>query len=319
MATPKPSAAPAILIPCHNEALTIGPLVKELKAAHPHSPIWVCANACTDDTAALAAKAGARVVTEPRPGKGHATRRLFRAALHGTPGTAYVMLDGDRTYHVPSLQGMVEKLMQENLAMVVGRRTHVTATGKAEYRTGHQLGNRVFNRALSTLFGQQFTDIFSGYRVFSHAFLASFPCHSKGFEIETELSVHALQLHLPVAEVPTPYAARPAGSHSKLRTYQDGARIAALILQLFASERPLRFFGGLALLAAFASVLLFVPVFSTYLSTGLVPRQPTLIASIGAMLAAIILGITGLILQQTTLARRELKLLTFLNHHTSMP
>lgn len=301
----------SILIPCHNEALTIGSMVKDLKKQHPTAQIWVCANACTDDTATLAQKAGAHVVIEPRPGKGHATRRLIRAALHHTPSAAYVMLDGDSTYHTPSLPKLVETLHTQHLAMVVGKRVHST-DGKAEYRAGHQLGNRLFTGALGLLFGHQFTDIFSGYRAFSHAFLASFPCHSQGFEIETELSVHALQLNLPVAEIPTPYAARPQGSHSKLRTYHDGARIAGLILHLFASEKPLRFFGLLALLAAFASTMLFIPVLTTYLDTGLVPRQPTLIASIGAMLAAILLAVTGLLLQHTTSARREVKLLTYL-------
>jgi hypothetical protein len=221
----------------------------------------------------------------------------------------YVLVDGDATYDAPSVQAMIAHLVAERLDMLVAVRVDTDA---AAYRTGHRAGNRLLTRFVAKVFGESFTDMLSGYRVFSRRFVKSFPVLSGGFEIETELTVHALELGLPVSEWRTPYYARPHGSQSKLNTWRDGWRILWTIIRLYRSERPLQFFSGLGLVLAVIAIGLAIPLFITYVESGTVPRLPTAVLSTGLMLIAVVAVACGLILDTVTRGRRELKRLAYL-------
>ena len=295
----------ALLIPCYNEALTIGGMITEARKVMPAMEIVVCDNNSKDGTAEVAAKAGATVLHETRQGKGYAVQRLFAAV----DADIYVMMDGDATYDMQALPRLVDKLVQERLGMVVGARV---AQQQAAYRSGHRLGNRMITGMLGLLFEARFEDILSGYRVFNRAFVKSFPVNTGGFTIESAMTIHALQLRIPCGEVPTNYYARPEGSHSKLSTWKDGFRISLYIARLFASERPAVFYGLCGVVLACLAGVMFVPVLVTYLSTGLVPRMPTLMVAGSLGVGALVCWVAGLMLQATTTARREAKQLAYL-------
>jgi len=297
----------AVLVPCYNEEIAIAKVIEGFRKALPNAVIHVYDNNSSDRTSEVARAAGAVVGNETRQGKGHVVRRMFA----DIDADIYVLVDGDATYDAPSAPRMVEKLIAENLDMVVGTREDQE---EAAYRRGHRSGNVLFTWFVTGIFGNAFTDILSGYRAFSRRFVKSFPALSTGFEIETELTIHALELDMPVGEVSTPYFSRPAGSASKLSTWRDGLRISWTIQRLYRTERPLQFFGLISLLLAGLSVVLAVPVIDTYVETGLVPRIPTAILATGMMLAALLALVAGLILDTVTRGRREIKRLAYLSH-----
>ena len=297
----------AVLVPCYNEEQTIGDVVKRFRETLPHALIYVFDNNSSDMTALRARSAGAIVIREPRQGKGNVIRRMFA----DIDADIYVLADGDLTYDAPSAPAMVEQLVNERLDMVVGARV---TEQDAAYRPGHQFGNRMLTSLLSMMFGRSFSDILTGYRVFSRRFVKSFPVLSRGFEIETEISVHALELSMPLAEVSTPYGARPEGSASKLSTWSDGFRILRSMIALFRSERPLLFFGVGGALLALVAMLLAVPLVVDYAQTGLVPRMPTAILVTGMMVVAVLSLFAGLILDTVTRGRREMKRFLYLQH-----
>ena len=295
----------AVLLPCYNEQEAIGKVVRDFRQALPEAIVYVYDNNSRDETRARAAAAGAVVRSETQQGKGFVVRRMFA----DVEADVYVLVDGDDTYHAPSAPLLVERLLAEQLDMVVGRR--VTEIEQA-YRPGHRLGNRLLTGVVARVFGDRFKDILSGYRVFSRRFVKSFPALTKEFEIETELTVHALELDMPIAEVDTPYKDRPAGSVSKLRTHLDGVRILTAILVLFKEERPLAFFGLAGLALAVLALGLGYPVLTEYLRTGLVPRFPTAILATGLMILAFLSFTSGLVLETVTRGRKELKRLAYL-------
>ena len=296
----------AVLVPCFNEEAAVASVVTGFRKALPTAEIYVYDNNSRDRTAAVARAAGAEVRSERRQGKGHVVRRMFA----DIDADVYVLVDGDATYDAPSAPRMIEKLVDEHLDMVVGLRVDQE---QAAWRRGHRIGNRMLTGFLSSVFGQAFKDILSGYRVFSRRFVKSFPVLSDGFEIETELNVHALELAMPVAEVETPYYARPEGSVSKLNTYRDGFRILGTILKLYRSEKPLRFFAVIGVFLALVSIGLAIPIVITYLEEGLVPRLPTAVLSTGLMIVAVLSVSSGLVLDTVTRGRREMKLLAYLS------
>jgi glycosyltransferase involved in cell wall biosynthesis len=295
----------AVLVPCFNEEAAVASVVGAFRKALPSAQIYVYDNNSRDRTAEVARAAGAEVRSERRQGKGHVVRRMFA----DVEADVYVLVDGDATYDAPSAPGMIERLVDDHLDMVVGLRIDQE---RAAYRRGHRTGNWLLTSFLSSVFGQAFTDILSGYRVFSRRFVKSFPVLSDGFEIETELTVHALELAMPVAEVETPYYARPEGSVSKLNTWRDGFRILGTILKLYRSEKPLRFFTIIGLFLALIAIGLAIPVVITYLEEGLVPRLPTAVLSTGLMIVAVLSVSSGLVLDTVTRGRREMKLLAYL-------
>jgi glycosyltransferase involved in cell wall biosynthesis len=296
----------AVLVPCFNEEAAVATVVSDFRKALPAAKIYVYDNNSSDRTAAVAREAGAEVRSERRQGKGHVVRRMFA----DIDADIYVLVDGDATYDAPSAPRMIERLADEHLDMVVGLRIDQAV---AAYRRGHRTGNRMLTGFLSSVFGQAFKDILSGYRVFSRRFVKSFPVLSDGFEIETELTVHALELAMPVAEIETPYYARPEGSVSKLNTWRDGFRILGTILKLYRSEKPLRFFVVIGTFLALVSLGLAVPVIITYLEEGIVPRLPTAVLSMGLMIVAVLSVSSGLVLDTVTRGRREMKLLAYLS------
>ena len=296
----------AVLLPCYNEETAIGATIAGFKKALPRATVYVYDNNSTDRTRAIAAAEGAVVRTERQQGKGHVVRRMFA----DVDADIYVMADGDLTYDPSAAPEMVELLMGEQLDMVVGIRKH---EAKDAYRGGHVLGNRIFTGLLSGLFGRSFSDIFSGYRVFSRRFVKSFPVLSSGFEIETEMSVHALELRMPVGEVETAYGARPEGSESKLSTFGDGWRIFRTIVTLYRIERPTLFYGVIGASLLIAALLLAVPLILTYAKTGLVPRVPTAILVTGMTVIAVLCFFAGLILDTVTRRRREMRRLYYLS------
>jgi glycosyltransferase involved in cell wall biosynthesis len=296
----------AVLLPCYNEEATIGATVDGFREALPGATVYVYDNNSTDLTREIAAKAGAVVRSERQQGKGHVVRRMFA----DIDAEVYVMADGDLTYDPKAAPEMVALLLSEQLDMVVGTRKHEE---KEAYRGGHVLGNRVFTGLLAGLFGRSFNDIFSGYRVFSRRFVKSFPVLSSGFEIETEMSVHALELRMPVGEVETRYLARPQGSESKLSTFGDGWRILKTIGTLYRVERPVLFYGTIAVILLAAAILLSIPLVITYLHTHLVPRVPTAILVTGMAIVAVLCFFTGLILDTVTRGRREMRRLAYLS------
>ena len=295
----------AVLVPCYNEEAAVAAVVRGFRKALPSAQIYVYDNNSKDRTVAIAREAGAEVRSERRQGKGHVVRRMFA----DVEADIYVLVDGDATYDAPSAPLMIEKLLAEHLDMVVGLRVDQE---RAAYRRGHRTGNWMLTCSLSSVFGQAFRDILSGYRVFSRRFVKSFPVLSDGFEIETELTVHALELAMPVAEVETPYYARPEGSFSKLNTWGDGFRILRTILKLYRSEKPLRFFSAIGAFLALVSIGLAIPIVVNYLETGLVPRLPTAVLSTGLMIVAVLSVSSGLVLDTVTRGRREMKLLAYL-------
>ena len=295
----------AVLLPCYNEEAAIAETVGGFRAALPSATVYVYDNNSRDRTREIAAAAGAVVRTERQQGKGHVVRRMFA----DIDADVYVMADGDLTYDPKAAPAMVDLLVADQLDMVVGTRRHEL---KDAYRGGHVLGNRVFTGLLSSLFGRSFSDIFSGYRVFSRRFVKSFPVLSEGFEIETEMSVHALELRMPVGEIETSYGARPEGSQSKLSTYSDGWRILKTIGTLYRVERPTLFYGGLGALLLATAIVLAVPLVVTYVHTGLVPRFPTAILVTGMTIVAVLCFFTGLILDTVTRGRREVRRLAYL-------
>ncbi len=295
----------AVIIPCHNEEVAISSVVRDFRNALPSAAIYVYDNKSTDRTAELAAQAGAIVGFEPFPGKGNVMRRMFS----DIEADVYVLVDGDDTYDSSAAPGMVRELLDGQLDMVNGIRV---STQKDAYRFGHRFGNVMLTQMVATTFGKQFTDMLSGYRVFSRRFVKSFPALAKGFEIETELTVHALELRMKIAEVPAPYKERPEGSASKLNTLRDGVRILRTIVELIKEERPVWFFGGISLGLAILSLVLAAPVFAEYWQTGLVPRFPTAILSASIMLLAFLSLTCGFILDSVTRARQELKRLAYL-------
>jgi glycosyltransferase involved in cell wall biosynthesis len=294
-----------VLLPCYNEEAAIGATVAGFRSALPGATVYVYDNNSRDRTRDVAAHAGAVVRTERQQGKGHVVRRMFA----DIDADVYVMADGDLTYDPKAAPAMVDLLVAEQLDMVVGTRRH---EAKDAYRGGHVMGNRLFTGLLSGLFGRSFTDIFSGYRVFSRRFVKSFPVLSSGFEIETEMSVHALELRMPVGELETSYAARPEGSLSKLSTFSDGSRILKTIVTLYRIERPVLFYGAIGALLLVLALLLSVPLVQTYLRTGLVPRIPTAILVTGMTIIAVLCFFTGLILDTVTRGRREVRRLAYL-------
>jgi glycosyltransferase involved in cell wall biosynthesis len=296
----------AVLLPCYNEAAAIAQTVAGFRAALPDAAIYVYDNNSSDDTVAIARAAGAIVRRERIQGKGAVVRRMFA----DVDADIYVMADGDATYDAASAPRLVDALIDEQLDMIVGSRIHEAAQA---YRRGHRFGNAMLTGMLAQLFGRSFTDILSGYRVFSRRFVKSFPSLSAGFEIETEISVHALELKMPCAEIETPYFARPAGSASKLSTYRDGWRILRTIVTLYRIERPLLFFGAIGALLAGLGLVLAVPLAITYAQTGLVPRFPTAILITGLMIIAALNGFAGLILDTVVRGRREVRRLAYLS------
>jgi glycosyltransferase involved in cell wall biosynthesis len=295
----------AVLVPCFNEEAAVATVVADFRKALPSAEIFVYDNNSSDRTIEVAREAGAQVRRERRQGKGHVVRRMFA----DIDADIYVLVDGDATYDAASAPRMIDTLLSDHLDMVVGFRVDQAADA---YRPGHRTGNWMLTSFLSSVFGQAFKDILSGYRVFSRRFVKSFPVLSDGFEIETELSVHALELALPVAEIETPYYARPAGSFSKLNTWRDGFRILGTILKLYRSEKPLRFFAVIGFFLTLVSIGLAIPVIVTYLEQGLVPRLPTAVLSMGLMILAVLSMSSGLVLDTVTRGRREIKLLAYL-------
>ena len=298
----------AVLIPCYNEEHAITQVVRDFRTALPEAAIHVYDNNSSDRTVALARAAGAIVRHEPLQGKGNVVRRMFS----DVEADIYVMVDGDATYHAASAPAMIARLVDDNLDMVVGGRLHSEEAGA--FRAGHQLGNRLLTGVVARLFGDRVQDMLSGYRVFSRRFVKSFPAMSTGFETETELVVHALSLSMPVAEMTTPYYARPEGSVSKLNTYRDGWRILLTILKLLKRERPLALFGAIGSALSLLAVILAEPIMVTFMQTGLVPRFPTAILATGIMILAFLSLTAGVILDTVTHGRRETKRLHYLGY-----
>src|ERR1700716_3863553 len=297
----------AVLVPCFNEEAAVATVVADFRKALPAAKIYVYDNNSSDRTAVVAREAGAEVRSERRQGKGHVVRRMFA----DIDADIYVLVDGDATYDAASAPRMIDTLVSDHLDMVVGFRVDQV---RSAYRPGHRTGNWMLTSFLSQVFGEAFKDILSGYRVFSRRFVKSFPVLSDGFEIETELSVHALELALPaVTEIETPYYARPEGSFSKLNTWRDGFRILGTILKLYRSEKPLRFFTAIGIFLTLVAVGLAIPVIVTYLEEGIVPRLPTAVLSMGLMVLGVLSVSSGLVLDTVTRGRREMKLLAYLS------
>jgi glycosyltransferase involved in cell wall biosynthesis len=295
----------AVLIPCYNEEAAIATVVGDFRNAVPEADIYVYDNNSRDRTVEIARAAGAIVRSETLQGKGRVVRRMFAEV----EADIYILVDGDATYDAPSARAMAARIVTDRLDMVVGARVDQE---EAAYRRGHRFGNRILTAFVADVFGKTFTDILSGYRAFSRRFVKSFPALSGGFEIETELTVHALELELPVAEIETPYYARPEGSHSKLNTWRDGVRILSTIVKLYRSERPLGFFSAIGISMAIMSVGFAIPIVITYLREGIVPRLPTAVLSTGLMIIAALAITCGLVLDTVTRGRREIELLAYL-------
>jgi glycosyltransferase involved in cell wall biosynthesis len=295
----------AVLIPAFNEAVAIGGVVASFRAALPDAAVYVYDNNSTDGTAAVARAAGAVVRGESLQGKGHVVRRMFA----DIEADAYVLVDGDGTYDAAKVPEMVRLLLDEQLDMVNGQRVEMA---DAAYRRGHRTGNRVLTGLVRAVFGDRIKDMLSGYRVFSRRFVKTFPALTAGFETETEFTIHALDLMMPLAEVKVDYRERPAGSASKLRTYSDGLRILRTIMVLVKEERPLQFFTLTGVLLLLFGIGLGMPVVTAYLATGLVPRLPTAVLATGVIMIAFLSFVCGLILDSVARGRKEAKRLAYL-------
>jgi hypothetical protein len=295
----------AVLIPCYNEEVAIRKVVEDFSRALAHADIYVYDNNSSDQTIGVARKAGAIVRSEPLRGKGNVVRRMFA----DIEADVYVLADGDDTYDASSAPKLIRQLMKHNLEMVIAGRQ---ATQKEAYRLGHRLGNKALTWMVRKLFGDRFQDMLSGYRVMSRRFVKSFPALAAGFEIETELTIHALELRLPAAEVPAPYKGRPEGSSSKLRTFRDGFQILMTIAGLLKRERPVFLFGGICAILVSAAVILAIPLINTFIETGYVPRFPTAVLATGLVLLGFLSLTCGLILDTVTHGRREMKRLFYL-------
>ena len=295
----------AVIIPCHNEAVAIGKVIDDFRTALPEATIFAYDNCSTDDTSAVARRHGAVVRYESQKGKGNVVRRMFA----DVEADIYVMVDGDDTYDASSAPAMVDALLTQSADMVTGVRND---NSEAAYRRGHRLGNWLLTGLVAYIFGNRSRDMLSGYRVMSRRFVKSFPTLAIGFEIETELTVHALQLRCPIAEMATPYKERPEGSVSKLSTYRDGYRILRYIGLLVKEELPMAFFGSISVLLVLVAVGLAIPLWLTYLETHLVPRLPTAVLAVGLILAGALSLVCGLVLSTVTRARNEMKRLNYL-------
>lgn len=302
----------AILLPCYNEELTVANIVRDFNVCLPDAPVYVFDNNSSDNTVAVARAAGAIVRTVHQQGKGNVIRRMFA----DIDADIYIMVDGDDTYDASVAPQLAEKLVVEGLDMLVG--TRVTQEQEA-YRFGHRFGNKMLTGFVAAVFGNTFTDMLSGYRVFSRRYAKSFAAHSAGFETETELTVHALELRMPVAEVATVYKSRPEGSVSKLNTYRDGVRILWMIIKLFKNEKPLQFFSIGASASLLLALALATPLLETYLQTGLVPRLPTAVLCVGLSLFSTLLLTCGLVLDTVTRGRIEQKRFAYLQIQAPAP
>ncbi len=296
----------AVLLPCYNEAATIAQVIANFRSALPEAKIYVFDNNSRDDSAALARAAGAIVIPVHKQGKGNVVRRMFA----DVDADLYLMADADLTYDHTRARDLLAPVIAGEADMVIGTRA---AQGQGAYPPGHRFGNRLFNLIVGNIFGEGLVDIFSGYRAFSHRFVKSFPAHSEGFEIETEMSIFLLEQRISFREIPTAYGERPAGSHSKLHTYRDGLRILITILRLFKESRPMMFFSIFALLFAVASLALGIPVIREYWATGMVPRQPTAILATGIGILAALTFFAGMMLDSVARAYRESRHLRYLS------
>ncbi len=296
----------AVLVPCHNEAQTVARVVADFREALPGTAIYVYDNRSTDGTADVAKAAGAIVRREARPGKGEVVRRMFA----DIDADIYLLVDGDATYDAASAPALIRLMLEGQHDMVNGARIDRSV---AAYRPGHRFGNRLLTGLVARIFGQMTTDMLSGYKAFSKRFVKSFPAHARGFEIETELMIHALEQRMSIGEMATPYSERPEGSFSKLRTVRDGLRIFSIIGLYVKEERPLPFFGALSATLALLSIGLGLPLVAEFWQTGLVPRLPTAVLASGVMLTAIMALFTGLVLDTVTRARREAKRFAYLS------
>lgn len=297
----------AVLIPCYNEAATIVQVVKDFQKALPDAKIYVFDNNSKDKTAALATGAGAIVREVHLQGKGNVVRRMFA----DVEADVYVMVDGDATYHAPSVTMLIDSLISADLDMVVGSRAEDSKENN-NYRPGHRMGNALLTGAVARIFGGNCADMLSGYRVFSRRFVKSFAAESHGFEIETELTVHTLEMRLPYAEVSTPYSERPEGSESKLSTYKDGIKILRMIIRLYSNERPSQFWGIIGIVLLLVAAVVVLPVIVEYAETNTVPRFPTLIVASGLMVVGFLSATIGLVLRTVTKGRKEAKHLAYL-------
>lgn len=296
----------AVLIPCLNEATTIASVIEEFRRNLPRATIFVYDNNSTDETVAVARSAGAIVRVEKIRGKGNVVRRMFA----DVEADVFLLVDGDGTYDAASAPLMIELLLKNSVDMVSGARHSAT---KQAYRTGHRFGNRLLTGLVAGVFGSRIGDLLSGYRVFSRRFVKSFPALAAGFEIETELSIHALQLRMPIVEVQTQYRERPEGSSSKLSTYKDGIRILRTILYLIKEEKPLAFFSVCAVCLAALSLVFGIPVIAEYTKTGLVPRLPTALLAAALGILSFLSFTCGLILDTVSRGRAETKRLAYLS------
>ena len=295
----------AVLLPCYNEALAIEAVIGEFRQALPGARIYVFDNNSRDGSAELARRAGATVRAETRQGKGFVVRRMFA----DVEADIYVMCDADSTYEIAAAPRLIARLIEDGLDMVVGSRSAISSSA---YRPAHKFGNWLLSTLVQRIFGKGFDDMLSGYRVFSRRFVKSFPVMAQGFEVETELTIHALELEMPCAEVETAFRDRPAGSVSKLRTVADGLRILGTIAGLLKQERPFALFGFAAGFLAVVALALAYPLVVEYLATGLVPRLPTAVLATGVMLLAYLSLFSGLILANVTRSRQEAKRLRYL-------
>jgi len=299
-----------ILLPCHNEAIALPKVISSFKTVLPNAKIIVFDNASTDNTAAVAQQHNIPVIYVPQKGKGHVIRRM----LADIDADIYVLVDADATYDAYSAPLMINTLIEKNLDMVIGKRTTISAQENSAYRRGHKFGNKLFNFLVKKIFGDVFDDIFSGYRVFTRRFAKSFPALTHGFDIETEISIHCLNLHIPTLEIETPYRDRPDGSFSKLNSYRDGFKILYRIVSMLKDYKPLAFFGSISAMLTGMAFVLGIPLIATFIKTGNVPRIPTAII-IGALLVvAFSSTICGVILNSVAKQRREAKLMAYLNH-----
>ena len=294
----------AVLIPCMNEALTISQVIEDFRNSLPTASIYVYDNNSTDETAKIARDAGAIVGREKRPGKGNVVRRMFSEV----EADIYIMVDGDDTYDAKNAQRIVDELLNTGSDMVVGARQ---GASEKHQRAGHALGNRIFNIIYTNLFGREFSDIFSGYRAFTRRFVKSFPALSAGFEIETELSVHASQLRLPVSEISFPYNDRPQGSESKLSTFKDGMKIMKTIIVLLKEYKPIYFFGIIGFLGALLAIVLAIPLFVEFSQSRTVSKIPTAILCTGIMSVSMLTVTAGVILDSIRRFRAEMKRLFY--------